>query len=486
MEPLRILLVSSEIAPFAKTGGLADVAAGLGRYLGGQGHDVRLLMPAYGRIDADRFPFEPHPALQEMSLELGTHSFRCSVTTSPLPKSEVQVMFLRCPELYGRQEIYSSDSDEHLRFALLSRACLDVCQWLEWSPDVIHCNDWHTGLTPLYLKAGYGWDRLFEPTRTVLTIHNLGYQGVFSADTVPALGLEDQRQLLYQESLRAGTVGFLESGLLYADALTTVSETYAREIQTPEFGMGLEELLRARSDSLVGIVNGVDYEDWDPETDPLIPHNYSCDDRSGKDKDKRHLLEHFGLTHDPLVPVVGIISRLTVQKGFELLPDILPVLLREQSFQLVVLGSGEAKYEEYFQWLRDAFPDAVGFFCGYDNELAHRIEAGCDAFLMPSRYEPCGLNQMYSMKYGTVPIVRRTGGLADTVEPYDPATGEGTGFVFEAFSSEARHTAVVAALECYRDRPAWRRLVTNGMRRDFSWERQGRHYVDLYERLSSR
>ena len=188
MEPLRILLASSEIAPFAKTGGLADVAAGLGRYLGGQGHDVRLLMPAYGRIDADRFTFEPHPRLQDMSLELGTHSFPCSVTTSPLPKSEVQVMFLRCPELYGRQEIYSSDSDEHLRFALLSRACLDVCQWLEWSPDVIHCNDWHTGLTPLYLKAGYGWDRLFESTRTVLTIHNLGYQGVFSADTIPALG----------------------------------------------------------------------------------------------------------------------------------------------------------------------------------------------------------------------------------------------------------------------------------------------------------
>ena len=270
---------------------------------------------------------------------------------------------------------------------------------------------------------------------------------------------------------------------MYADGLTTVSETYAREIQTEEFGMGLEGLLRERSDRLVGIVNGVDYAEWNPATDPLIPHNYSADDLAGKARNKTELLRRFELPEDPDVPLLGVVSRLAPQKGFELLPDALAVLLHRDPVRLVVLGSGEERYEKYFWWLRDTFPDNVGFHAGYDNELAHWIEAGADLFLMPSRYEPCGLNQMYSLKYGTVPLVRKTGGLADTVHPFDAANGTGTGFLFEDFDSNALLDTIRGALEVYRDPDAWLRLVRNGMGEDYSWDRQGKHYVDLYERL---
>ena len=328
---------------------------------------------------------------------------------------------------------------------------------------MIHCNDWHTGLLPLYLKVGYGWDRLFARTRTVLTIHNIGYQGVFGAAVADELGFDEHRELLHQEDLAEGRLSFLKTGLMYADALTTVSETYAREIQTEEFAMGLQDILRARSESLVGIVNGIDYTEWDPETDPQIARNYSVDDLQGKHECKRALLEEMELPFDPEVPVLGIVSRLTMQKGFELLPDILPVLLRRYDMRLVVLGSGEEKYEQYFGWLAHAFGSKVAFRDGYDEALAHRIEAGSDAFLMPSRYEPCGLNQMYSLRYGTPPIVRHTGGLADTVEAYDPETGQGTGFVFHDFSPDALFEAIVRALECL-PRPV--HLAASGTQRD--------------------
>jgi starch synthase len=483
---MKILLVSSEITPFAKTGGLADVSAAISRFLGRTGHDVKPLMPLYRRVESADWPLSEVPGLQDVTLELGPRSFTFSVLSSPLPDSDVDVLFLHCPELFGRDLIYTSDSDEHQRFGLFSRAALAICQRLGWSPDVIHCNDWHTGLLPLYLKAGYSWDELFRNTKTVLTIHNIGYQGTFGAGAVDELGFEDHRHLFHQERLAAGAINLLETGILYADALTTVSETYSREIQTPELGMGLDGLLAARADSLIGIVNGVDYGEWNPADDPLLPHHFDADDLSGKERNKAALLEEFSLAEGAEVPTFGIVSRLTAQKGFELLPDILPVVLRQVDARLVVLGSGEPKLEAYFQWLCDAFPDRVGFYEGYSNELAHLIEAGSDAFLMPSRYEPCGLNQMYSLRYGTVPIVRRTGGLADTVEDYDPVTGEGTGFVFDEFESEALLDAMRRALECYRDRTTWRRIVLNGMARDTSWDRQGRHYVDLYEMLAAR
>ncbi len=486
MTPLRVLIVSAEIAPFAKTGGLADVTAALGRYLARAGHDVQLLMPLYRSVAQSRRPLSFPARLEGLRTTLGPRSFPYSIATAPMPKRDAVVHFLASNELYDREGIYTQDSDEPLRFAFLSHAALEFCQHLGWSPDVIHINDWHTGLLPLYLRTHFGWDRIFKDTRTLLTIHNIGYQGVFGQAVVEQVSLGNERRLLHQEDLSAGKVNFLKTGILYADALTTVSETYAREIQQKEHGLGLEELLRSRSDALFGVVNGVDYDDWNPEVDTLIPHNYSADTLWGKEANKRALLEDFHLPYDPDAPVFGIVSRLTAQKGFELLPDILPVLLREVDMRLVVLGSGEERYEQNFQWLRDAFPSKVGVYRGYDEKLAHRIEAGSDLFLMPSRYEPCGLNQMYSLKYGTVPIVRRTGGLADTVEPYDPATGEGTGFVFDEFEPRALLGAIREALHCWRDRFTWQRLMRNGMSRDFSWARQGARYVELYRELVSR
>ena len=486
MTPLKILMVSSEVAPFAKTGGLADVAAALTRQLVADGHDVRLVMPYYARVRQERKgDFQLHARLGGMQLEFGGRTYRYSVMTARLPKSEAEVLFLDCPELYERPQIYSWERDEHLRFAFLSRAPLQVAQWLGWAPDVVHCNDWHTGLLPLYLRAAFRWDKLFERTRTLLTIHNIGYQGVFGAETADALGFGPHRELLHQGDLAEGKLSFLKTGVIYADALTTVSETYAREIQTADYGMGLQDLLRARADHLVGIVNGVDYGEWDPSRDAKIPQRFSPRDLDGKRVCRRKLMERMKLAPGDGAPVIGIVSRLTAQKGFELLPEILPALLKHD-VRLAVLGSGEERYEQYFHHLHATHPGKVSFWSGYDDELAHWIEAGSDLFLMPSLYEPCGLNQMYSLRYGTPPVVRRTGGLADTVEPFDRKTRRGTGFLFEAFTAQALAAALRQALECWEDKEAWRALVQNGMAKDFSWTRQARQYVELYGRLAGR
>src|SRR5262245_30222253 len=441
-------------------------------------------MPFYGTVQRGRWSFQPHTKLQGMRLAFGGRDLAYSVVTGALPKSSAEVSFLHCPELYSREGIYTWDRDEHVRFGLLARAAMEICQWLQWSPDVIHCNDWHTALAPLYLKAAYAWDRLFEPTRTVLTIHNIGYQGVFPADTLHELGFGTHAHLLHQGDLTAGKLNYLKTGVIYADALTTVSETYAREIQTQDFGMGLSELLRARAGAVVGIVNGVDYSEWDPSHDIKIPQRYSARDLGGKRVCREQLLARMKLAPSASAPVFGIVSRLTVQKGFELLPEVLPRLL-QGDVRLCVLGSGEERYEQYFHWLHGSNPGKVSFWAGYDDELSHWIEAGSDLFVMPSLYEPCGLNQMYSLRYGTVPIVRRTGGLADTVEPFDRAARRGTGFLFDEFSPGALEGALRQALECYRDAEAWRVLVQNGMAKDFSWERQGKRYVELYGRLGA-
>jgi len=482
---VKVFLLSAEVAPFAKTGGLADVAAALTRFLAGRGHDVRLMMPLYGMLARGRHDLRPVERLQGMRLSFGGREYGFSVLAAPLPKSTAEVWFLHCPELYGREGMYTWDRDEHLRWGLFARAAMEVCQWMQWAPDVLHCNDWHTGLAPLYLKAAYAWDRLFAGTKTVLTIHNIGYQGVFPADSLQSLGLGAHEHLLHQDDLAAGKLNFLKTGLIYADALTTVSRTYAHEIQTNDFGMGLQDLLRARSDSILGIVNGVDYAEWDPGTDTKIPRQYTAADLAGKRVCRDELLERMKLAPAGRAPVFGIVSRLTSQKGFELLPEVFRELLT-LDVRLCVLGSGEETYERYFHRLHASWPGKAAFWAGYDDELAHWIEAGSDLFLMPSLYEPCGLNQMYSLRYGTVPVVRRTGGLADTVEPFDPATREGTGFLFDAYEASALAAAIRRALECWGDPELWSALVQNGMERDFSWERQGREYVELYGRLKGR
>ena len=484
MRPLKLCLVSSECTPFAKTGGLADVVAALGRFLGKRGHDVRIVMPMYSRIKNGGYEFYPVTEAQDVPVRLNNRTYWFSASTLQLPRSSAKIWLVRCPELFEREGIYTQDWDEHLRFALLSRAAFALCQQTQWAPDILHCNDWHTALIPLYLRSLYGWDRLFDKTRTVLTIHNIGYQGTFGADVIPALGLENERHLLWQEDLSENRVNFLKTGLLYANAITTVSRTYAQEIQGDELGMGLAPLLRQRSESITGIVNGVDYEDWNPRDDVLIPHSFSPKDMSGKLRCKEALFKRFGMQPDLAAPAFGIVSRMTHQKGFELLAEILTVLLHRENMRLFVLGSGEEKYENYFRWLQDTFPGKVAYDRGYKEDLAHHIEAGADMFLMPSRYEPCGLNQMYSLKYGTVPIVRRTGGLADTVEQWDPKTRTGTGFLFGDFTPDALMDTIRYALGCWKDREAWQVLQQNGMARDFSWDHQGEEYVELYRRLA--
>jgi starch synthase len=392
------------------------------------------------------------------------------------------IYLVHCPALYDRPAIYGGGGDEHLRFLLLTRAALDSCQRMGFAPQIFHCNDWHTAFGPLFLRSIYAWDRLFTATRSVLTIHNIGYQGIFSAAAASDLGLGAQGHLLHQDDLRQGRINSLKHGIIYADVVTTVSPTYAREIRTEQFGMGLEGTLRTRPSGVIGILNGVDYAEWNPETDRFIPHHFNAQDLSGKEQTKQHLLKTLKLETRRRMPLLGIVSRMTLQKGFDLLFDALPRLLRERPLRAVVLGSGEARYEEFFTRLQQAFPGQMVYHRGYHDELAHLIEAASDMFLMPSLYEPCGLNQMYSLKYGTVPIVRNTGGLADAVQLYDPKRGTGTGIVFNDYNSAAVSWALNAALDLYQKKAIWTRLMRNGMAQDFSWEKQGALYIDLYQR----
>jgi starch synthase len=488
MRPLRLALCASEIAPFAKTGGLADVLLGLGRWLGrklpqGSGHDVRMFLPFYQRIAKSGLATTPLPGASNIDVRFPGRTIRFSIRVAPLPQSDVPVYFVDCKELYDREGIYTDDGDEALRFGLLCRAVPETCQRLQWSPDIVHCHDWHAALLPLYLRSVYSWDRLFATTRTVLTIHNIGYQGFFSEKQIDAVGLQDQRAHLHHGDLRDGKFSFLRTGVLHAHRLTTVSRTYAREIQTAEYGMGMDELLRSRSSDLTGIVNGADYGEWNPVDDPRIPHHFTIDDLSGKAKMKAALLQRFALPHDPRAPVFAVVSRLTSQKGFELFADSIPVFLQREDMRLCVLGSGEDKHEQYFAWLRDTWPNKVGLYRGFQEDLAHWIEAGSDVFLMPSRFEPCGMNQMYSLRYGTPPIVRRTGGLADTVDPWDPHAQTGTGFLFDEYSSHALAGTIDWALRNWRDARGWQQLMKNGMRMDYSWDKQGPEYVALYRAL---
>jgi starch synthase len=473
---VRVLFVSSEVSPYSKTGGLADVAAALPASLAAMNHDLMVVTPLYSQVDDRRHRL--HPVFDDVEIKLGDRAAAFSVWLA----DDGRTWFIDLPQLYHRASIYTNDPDEHWRFVMLTVAALELCRQRRWAPDIVHANDWETGLLPLYLRAVFT-DDLFRAARTVFTIHNLGYQGVFGAGIADDLGLGDQRYLLHQEHLRQGRIGFLEHALMYADALTTVSPTYAWEIQTTEMGMGLDGLLRRRAHDLVGILNGIDTTVWDPRTDHHLPANYSESNLDDKLVNKWALMAESGIEGGAEVPLLGMISRLVSQKGVELLIRPLARLLAEGRVRCVLLGSGERKYEDALQWLADSFPGRAAYRRGYDEQLAHLIEGGADMFLMPSQYEPCGLNQMYSLAYGTVPVVRRTGGLADTVTHYDPATGEGTGFVFQHYNEEGLTWALEEALAVFPDRKAWRRLQLNGMAQDNSWQRRAGEYDELYRRL---
>jgi starch synthase len=484
MSALKLCIVASEMVPFSKTGGLADAVGALARQLAMAGHEVRAFLPLYASVRSEFGGLMPVPQAQNIAVPVGVDRIGFSLYRLAPEPSGLSVYFVDCPLMFDRQSLYTNDSDEHRRFILFTRACIEACQHLAFSPDIFHCNDWHTAFLPLYLQTVYSWDRLFARSRTVLTIHNIGYQGEFSSIFAPDLSLGFSESRLHQDDLKAGFINSLKHGILYADAITTVSPTYAVEIGSSMLGMGMQDALARRRDEVVGILNGVDYGEWDPRIDQHLVFHYHSADLRGKTRNKQRLIARVGLAFGDAVPIIGMVTRLTEQKGIDLLFDSLPGLLRNRLFGLVVLGSGEDRYVAFFRWLMEEFPGQVAFRAGYDEHLAHLIEAGGDIFLMPSRYEPCGLNQMYSLRYGTIPVVRKTGGLADSVQHYDPASGTGTGVVFDHYDAPAVTWALNTALDWYTDQRTWRRIMRNAMEMDFSWQHQVVEYERLYRRLT--
>jgi len=484
---LRICFLSAEYAPFAKSGGLGDVSAALTRHLALRGHDVRTFVPLHGQMDLRGVDLHPVDFLQQLTVDVGPHRFAYGVRTARVPNSDLWIYLIDCPALFDRPRIYSDGSDEHVRYLMLTRAGLECCQRMGFAPDVVHANDWHTAPAPLLLRTAYAWDRgIFGATKSVFTIHNIGYQGVFSAGSAGDLGPGVAPSMLPGDDLAAGRVNPMRLGILHADAVTTVSPTYAWEIRTVEGGHGLDADLRARGAAVSGILNGVDYDEWDPAHDRYVPHRYDARNLSGKAKNRAALLDLLRIDPAATTPLVGMVTRLTRQKGIDLLFDPLPEALDADAIRFVGLGSGEAHYERFMHGLQERFPGRAVVYSGYSEELAHLIEAAADVFLMPSMYEPCGLNQMYSLRYGTVPIVRRTGGLADSVQHFDPSTSQGTGIVFNDFDPGGVRWALSVAREWFGQPAVWRRLVRNGMRADFSWEKQVLEYERLYAELTGR
>lgn len=481
---MNIAFAASEVVPFAKTGGLGDVLGSLPIAIRKLGHDVKVFLPNYSSIDHFRFHINYCHNIGELLIRVNGMNHKVHLFMAHLPNSDVECYFVDCPYYYHRPHIYTNDHDEDERFILFSKAVIETLQRLRWQPDIIHCNDWQTGLIPLYIKDNYSWDTFFHHTATVITIHNIGYQGRFGKKTL--WNAEIRSDLFYEngpvETMRS--VNFLKIGLMFADAISTVSETYAYQIKTYEHGAGLDGVLNYRNKDFYGIINGVDYDIWNPEKDKLIPYNYSINDLSNKYKNKSHLLQTVHLPEKENTPLIGIVSRLVYQKGFDLVRDSIYELLSLPA-QWIVLGSGEEEYERLFRAAAYSFPDKFFSFIGYNNELAHLIEAGADMFLMPSRYEPCGLNQIYSLKYGTVPIVHKTGGLADTVIDWNEylAKGEeiGTGFSFNNFNTYALVNTVARAIKTYHYKDAWTTIMKNGMSKDFSWEVSAKKYLQLYD-----
>lgn len=467
-------MVASEAAPFVKTGGLADVLGSLPAALVKRGEEVAVVLPRYRSALID----SSARIWRQMPLSVGHHEFKVAI--DQVIRHGVRYLFVDCPPLFDRAGIYNELNadyrDNHIRFALLNQAAIGIARYI-FRPHVFHAHDWQAGLVAPYLRSTFAGDPTFFGTKCVLTIHNLGYQGNFWGVPVGEIGLDSR--LYHMEGVEFnGMISFLKGGVVFSDAVTTVSPTYAREIQTPEYGFGFDGLLRSRAYKLQGILNGVDYAEWDPVTDPHLPAHFSASDLSGKAECKKALLAEFGLPLHADRPLIGIVSRFADQKGFDLVAGIAGPLAQED-VALVVLGSGDKPVEDMFRHLAAGRPDKFGVRIGYDNALAHRIEAGSDMFLMPSLYEPCGLNQIYSLHYGTVPIVRATGGLDDTVD-------SATGFKFAEFSPRALAGAIGEALHAWQFRDAWTERMRLGMARDFSWDASAAEYQRLYAEVASR
>jgi starch synthase len=480
--PLEICMAASEALPYAKSGGLADVLGALPKAISAQGCRVHLFLPFY-RTVREKYP-DLEECLPDITLTLGGSDFSVGLLRHR-PSPGVTVYLLRQDSLYDREGLYGDGEvgfrDNLLRFSLMCRAVLAALPALGLRPDLFHLHDWQAALLPLYLRHRRDLCPDLGEVPSLFTIHNLAYQGVFPSQGLDVAGIPED--LFHMDGVEFyDKLNLLKGGILYADAVTTVSRKYSREIQTPEYGAGLEEVLRKRGPDLHGILNGVDYDLWDPSRDPHLAANYSRENLGGKEVCKKDLLRAFGLSPDPEPPLMVTISRLVDQKGFDLVASALPSLLG-LGFRYILLGTGERRYQDLFRDLASRYPDRMAIKIAYDEPLAHRIEAGADFYLMPSRFEPCGLNQIYSLRYGTIPLVRATGGLDDTIENYNPGTGQGTGLKFVDFSADALLAKGHEALLVY-GRPEHRRqLIDNAMAANFSWESSARQYIDLYRRL---
>src|SRR5271157_476081 len=476
---MHIAFAASEGVPFSRTGGLADVVGALPRALAALGHQVSVYLPRYRQTKLA----DPATVVRSITVPFDDKYRFASVVTGG-SQGGVKFYFVEYPEFYDRDGLYGTPAgdfpDNAERFALFSRAVLEASKILG-VPQVFHCHDWQSALVPVLLRTIYAEDPAFVGVGTVFTIHNMGYQGLFPPETLPLLMLPwDLFTMSKMEFF--GQVNFLKGALAYADFITTVSRKYSQEIQTAEYGFGLEGVLHDRAATVTGILNGVDYDEWSPQTDKFAVAKYSPQDLAANATCKQDLLTAFGVTNADLkLPVIGIVSRFAAQKGFDLIAQIMDRLAREEMI-VVALGAGDKPYEELFLRLNKQFPNKIAVKVAYDNAIAHKIEAGADMFLMPSRYEPCGLNQIYSLKYGTVPVVRATGGLDDTIEPWDARTGKGTGFKFSDYTGEALLATIKQALLAYQDRSSWQTLMRNGMSRDFSWGASAREYGKVYER----
>jgi starch synthase len=465
---MKILMVASEATPFAKTGGLADVLGALPAALQARGEQTAVVIPAYRQ---NQYPSERRLVYRDLRVPIGPGYL---VDIYEVKERDVSFYFVDCPPLFDRDGIYGSSGvdypDNYLRFAVLSMAGVGVARYL-FRPQILHVHDWQAALAPVYIRQYFSSDPTFLGVKILLTIHNLGYQGIFPPEAVPAIGLNTK--LFNSDQLEFyGKLNLLKAGIAFSDAVSTVSKGYAREIQSPEYGFGLDGFLR-RHTPIYGIVNGVDYNEWNPEHDPHIVHNYSADDLAGKRECKRALLGEMGLAADNLDrPLIGIVTRFAAQKGIDLIGEVAPQSL-QSGIYMAVLGSGDPPYEAMFQRLGQNYRDRIGVRIGYDNALSHRIEAGADMFLMPSRYEPCGLSQIYSLRYGTVPVVRATGGLDDTID-------EDTGFKFRDYSATALLGAIDSAVRAYGDPDGWIGMMRRGMEKDFSWSAVAIKYLELY------
>lgn len=480
MVPLKILFVTPEVEPFVKVGGLADMVGALPKELAALGHDVRIVCPAYGSL---RAPSDLTPRSAPLGVDVGDHAHWARTLETRLPGTSVPVYFLEHEGFFGRAEVYAgpggSYADNDLRYIFLCRGALALCQQLRWLPDVVHAHDWTTGFVPLLLNTTLRHTEL-GPTASVFTIHNLEHQG-YSDPRALDFARVSRAEFRPDSTESVGAVNLLKTGLYHATKLTTVSPTYAEEIKTPAGGCGLDDVLRFRAADLIGIVNGIDAAAWDPATDPALPGHYNAADLTGKARCKVALQHRLGLNADPRVALFGVVSRLASQKGLDLLAEALPWILDRMHVQFAVLGAGDPGLEHAFRWAAATYPGRVGVHLGFEGKLARQIQAGSDFFVMPSRAEPCGLTQLYALRYGTPPIVRHTGGLVDTVEQYLEGRASGTGFKFADATAPALYNTIGWATATYYDRPAeLRQLQRNGMARDTSWRTSAERYLDVY------